>query len=164
MSISKKYCQPCGASPNIYDDGHINFCYLRNSRDCIQPWLWLIPARVRGGISTSRLPAFVSNQSRIVPAGYYVLSSHPYWLSARSTCEGPHRTGTTSSPSTLHHHPRSVTLDPPSWAEDLKSDQTCSEEAGLQTETNPAEDETTAQRKSALLPPCIVIYLVKYIY
>ena len=114
MSISKKYCQPCGASPNIYDDGHINFCYLRNSRDCIQPWLWLIPARVRGGISTSRPPAFVSNQSRIVPAGYYVLSSHSYWLSARSTCEGPHRTGTTSSPSTLHHHPRSVTLDPPS--------------------------------------------------
>ena len=39
----------------------------------------------------------------------------------------------------------------------------CSEEAGIQTETNPAE-ETTAQRKSALLPPCIVIYLVKYIY
>ena len=142
MSISKKYCQPCGAPPNIYDDGHI-ILLSQNCRDCIQPCstLRLIPVRVRGGISMSHPPF---NQWGLAQPDMTYPQLHPHWLSALVNVRGS-APWQYITPHTLHSYHQKLLNH---RAEQTSNrDQTCSEEARLQTETIPAEDKPTAQRK-----------------
>ena len=144
MSISKKYCQPCGAPPNIYDDGHI-ILLSQNCRDCIQPCstLRLIPVRVRGGILMSCPPTRHHQPTRSRPVGYDVSSALLSLVERMPTCEGPHRDSTSSTHTSQFHTD--------SWTTELSRPQIRtrphSEEAGSKPTKNPVrrQDDSTAQ-------------------
>ena len=160
MSISKKYCQPCGAPPNIYDDGHI-ILLSQNCRDCIQPCstLRLIPAQVHGGVLTSFPPRShfqpmrslrgLSSSPELEPSrtSTRILASH--WLSALTwrgfadIIHTFHASDTQFLDIGQAEHILNLDQPPVEW-----------ENQTPYREDPPTEDKSTAQHKSAA---CTVI-------